>query len=166
MIIPTTTAAVIIRRISAVRAMSTMAFRTPTEAVRDTAADAPIGRRNPCAELGWTPGDASVRAISRHRLELSAEFGADTEIVVEVAIDDVFEVVFVGDREDLIGRIGAEQPGPAERHLIANAGPGCSAPTPPIRSSPSPTKTTSKTSSMATFDNFGIRAELAESSNR
>ena len=46
--------------------MCTMVIRTTTEAViiRDTAVDAPIGPRSPCAELGWTPGDAStIRAI-------------------------------------------------------------------------------------------------------
>ena len=48
----TTTTAVIIRRIS-VLAMSTLVIHTTTEAViRDTAADAPIGPRSPCAELG------------------------------------------------------------------------------------------------------------------
>ena len=65
MIGPITTTAVIIRRIS-VLAMYTMVIRTTTEAViiRDTAVDAPIGPRSPCAELGWTPGDAStIRAI-------------------------------------------------------------------------------------------------------
>ena len=66
MIGPTTTTAVIIRRIS-VLAMSTMVIRTPTEEaviIRDTAAYAPIGPRSPCVELGWTPGDASrIRAI-------------------------------------------------------------------------------------------------------
>ena len=65
MIGPITTTAVIIRRIS-VLAMSTMVIRTPTEAViiQDTAAHAPIGRRSPYAELGWTLGDAStIRAV-------------------------------------------------------------------------------------------------------
>ena len=47
-----------------VLAMSTMVIRTPTEAIRDTAADAPIGPRSPCVALGWTPADASaIRAI-------------------------------------------------------------------------------------------------------
>ena len=66
MIGPTTTTVVIIRCIS-VLAMSTMVIRTTTEEaviIRDTAADAPIGPQSRCAELGWTPEDAStIRAI-------------------------------------------------------------------------------------------------------
>lgn len=65
MIGPITTTAVTIRRISGL-AMSTMVIRTPTEAViiQDTAAHAPIGPQSPCAELGWTLGDAStIRAV-------------------------------------------------------------------------------------------------------
>ena len=52
--------------------MSTMVIRTTIEAViiRDTAADAPIGPRSPCAELGWTPGDAStIRVIETKTIE-------------------------------------------------------------------------------------------------
>ena len=66
MIGPTTTTAVILRRIS-VLAMSIMVIRTTTEEaviIRDTAAYARIGPRSPCDELGWTPGDAStIRTI-------------------------------------------------------------------------------------------------------
>ncbi len=45
----------------------------------------------------------------------------DAEIVFEVSSKRPRSVdVFVGVREDLIGRIGAEQPGPVDRDLIAN----------------------------------------------
>src|SRR5690606_6007876 len=45
---------------------------------------------------------------ARNRSELSAEFGADAEIVLLAAL------------KDLIGCISAEQPGPGQRNLIAN----------------------------------------------
>src|SRR4249920_2083492 len=57
-------------------------------------------------------------AVISDRSELPAHLGADAEVVFEVAFEDVSEVV-VG-REDLIGSIGAEQPGPGDRDLIAN----------------------------------------------
>src|SRR6478736_606887 len=56
-------------------------------------------------------------AVISNRSELPADLGADAEVVFEVAFEDVSEVV-VG-REDLIGSIGAEQPRPGDRDLIA-----------------------------------------------
>jgi hypothetical protein len=54
---------------------------------------------------------SKAAAVIRDRLELPAELGADAKIV------------FVGALEDLIGSIGAEQPGPVDRDLIANTEP-------------------------------------------
>src|SRR4249920_2870096 len=78
----------------------------------------PICLMNAEAGQVWlTRGSPSqAGAVISDRSELPADLGADAEVVFEVAFEDVF----VGGREDLIGSIGAEQPGQVDRDLIAN----------------------------------------------
>jgi len=63
------------------------------------------------------PCPREKRDVIQHRSELPADLGADAEVFVEVALEDVF----VSGGEDLIGSIGSEEPGPGDWDLVANA---------------------------------------------